>query len=156
MGRGVMPEGRGYFLEFERLRGQVDHMWRRLTRGHPGRPGFFLPVLEPPADVFETADQVVVVAEIAGIGEEEVEVEVVGDRLTFRGEKRDRRADPQHRHAQIEICYGPFERVLTLPAPVDPHGAEVSYSDGFLRIALPKLERRRPHRVRVIVRRPGG
>ncbi len=73
-----MPEGRGYFLEFERLRGQVDHMWRRLAGGHPGRPGFCLPVLEPPADVFETADQVVVVAEIAGIGEEEVEVEVVG------------------------------------------------------------------------------
>ena len=143
-------------MEFERLRGQMDQMWRRLAGGHPGRPGFGLPVLEPPADIFETADQVVVVAEIAGIAGEEVEVEILGDRLALRGEKRDRRADPRHRHAQVEICYGPFERVLTLPAPVDPAGAEISYSDGFLRIALPKLQRRRPHRVRVIVRRPAG
>ena len=143
-------------MEFERLRGQMDQMWRRLAGGHPGRPGFGLPVLEPPADIFETANHVVVVTEIAGIGEEEVEIEVSGNLLALRGERHDRRAQPHHRHAQVEICYGPFERVLTLPAPVDPDGAEVSYSDGFLRIALPKLARRRPHRVRVIVRRPGG
>jgi HSP20 family protein len=149
-----MPDAEGSFHEIERLHEQMERMWKRLTGGLPGRPGFCLPVLEPPTDVFETDDQVVVVAEIAGIGEEEVEIEVEGDRLAYRGEKSDRRADPHQRHAQIEICYGLFERVLALPAPVDPDKAEVSYEDGFLRIALPKLARRRSHHVRVTVRHP--
>jgi HSP20 family protein len=150
-----MPDVGAYFAEFDRLRGEMDEMWRRLGGGHPGRPGFRLPLLEPPADVFETARHVVVVVEIAGIGEEEIEVEITGDRLTLRGEKRDRRVEPHHRHTQVEIWYGPFQRVLALPVPVDPDRAEISYSDGFLRIVLPKRERRRPQRVRVVDRPPG-
>ncbi len=151
-----MPDSGAHFSEFERLRGEMEEIWRRLGGGHPGRPSFRLPVLEPPVDVFETAGHVVVVAEIAGIGDEEIEVEITGDRLALRGEKRDRRVEPHHRHAQVEIWYGPFQRVVALPAPVDPDRAEISYSDGFLRIVLPKLERRRPQRVRVIVERPAS
>jgi HSP20 family protein len=143
------------FPEFERLHEQIEQMWERLAGGPLGRPRFRAPILEPPTDILETADQVVVVAEIPGIEEHEVEIEIEGDRLLFRGEKSDRQADPNQRHTQIEICYGSFERTLVLPAEVDAEGIEVSYSDGFLRIALPKLKRRRSHQVRVRVRRTG-
>ena len=139
--------------EFDYLRQQVDEMWDRLKGGQSGRPRYCPPILEPPVDVYETAEHVVIIAEIPGIGEEEVEMEVHGDHLHFRGQKNDHHAAPGHRHSQIEICYGSFERALKVPAEVDPEGAEVSYDDGFLKIVLPKSQQQK-RQVKVTVR-PG-
>jgi HSP20 family protein len=148
-----MLEMKQAFDEFERLHGQMEQMWRRMVSGLPGRPGFCPPIIQPLTDIFETPNHVVIVAEVAGIAEEEVEIEIHDDRLTFRGEKRDRRAEPQHQHAQMEICYGQFERTVTLPVAVSAQGIEVSYSDGFLRILLPKEERQSPREVKINVRK---
>ncbi len=139
------------FADFDHLHQEMEEMWERLTGGHGGRPRFCPPMLEPPVDVYETAEDVVILAEIAGIGGEEVQIDVQGDRLRFSGRKNDHHAAPGHRHSQIEICYGTFDRAVTLPADVDPEGVKVSYRDGFLKIVLPKRQRR-PHQVRVTVR----
>jgi HSP20 family protein len=146
---------RSAFSEFQRLHEQMEQMWRRLAGGPSGRSRFSSPMLAPPTDVFETPDEVVIVAEIAGIEEQEVEIEIGGDRLAFHGEKSDREARPNQRHTQMEICYGLFGRSLLLPAKVDAAGVKVSYSEGFLRIVLPKLRDQRPRRVRVSVRKQG-
>jgi HSP20 family protein len=148
-----MIRRRSAFSEFERLHEQMDQMWRRLSGAPSGRSRFCSPMLAPPTDVYETANEVVVVAEIAGIEEQEVEIEIEGDRLAFHGEKVYRDLHPNQRHTQMEICYGPFSRTLVLPARVDPAAAEVSYREGFLRIVLPKLHEESPLRVRVNVRR---
>jgi HSP20 family protein len=148
-----MIRRRSAFSEFERLHEQMDQMWRRLSGGPSGRSRFCSPMLAPPTDVYETAKEVVIVAEIAGIERQEVDIEVEGDRLTFHGEKVDRDAEPGHRHTQMEICYGAFGRTVVLPARVDASSAEVSYSEGFLRIVLPKLREEGPRRVRVNVRK---
>jgi HSP20 family protein len=113
-------------------------------------------MLAPPTDVYETADEVVIVAEIAGIEEQEVAIEIEGEVLAFHGEKVDRDAKPGHRHTQMEICYGAFGRTVALPARVDPAGANVSYAEGFLRIALPKLREPGARSVRVNVRKQGN
>jgi HSP20 family protein len=151
-----MHHTRSIFPEFEHLRQEMDEMWERLTGRSSGGARFCPPVLVPPVDVYETPEQVVVLSEIAGISEEGVEVTIDGTRLTFRGVKSDRHAGPTHRHFQMEICYGLFERTLDLPAEVDPTGIDISYGDGFLRILLPKLKRQRRRQVRVSVRQPGA
>ena len=148
-----MIRRRSAFSEFERLHEQMDQMWRRLSGVPSGRSRFCSPMLAPPTDVYETEDEIVIVAEIAGIEGEEVAIEIEGDRLTFHGEKIDREAHPSQRHTQMEICYGVFCRTVALPAKVDPAGATVCYSEGFLRIILPKLRKEAPHRVRVNVRK---
>ena len=139
------------FAEFDYLRQQMDEMWERLTGVQGSRPRFCPPILEPSVDIYETAEDVVMLAEIPGIGDEEVEIDVHGDRLRFHGQKNDRHAAPGRHHSQMEICYGPFERTVKLPAEVDPEGAQVSYGDGFLKIVLPKRQQQK-HRVRVTVR----
>ncbi len=150
-----MQHTRSIFPEFEYMRQEMDEMWERLTGSRSGRGRFCPRILIPPVDVYETQDHVVVLSEIAGISEEGVEVTVEGTRLSFRGEKSDRHAGPEHRHSQMEICYGPFERAVDLPAEVDAAGMEIRYGDGFLRIVLPKLKRPRRHQMRVSVHRPG-
>lgn len=150
-----MKHSRGIYSDFEYVHQQMDEMWERLTGGSSGRRRFCPPILVPPVDVYETADKVVVLSEIAGISEEGVEVTIEGKHLYFRGEKSDRHAGPEHRHSQMEICYGLFERTIDLPAEVDSEGMEIWYGDGFLRIIMPKPKRRRRRAVRVTVRQPG-
>ena len=136
------------FAEFER---RIERAWRQIV-GPPGSPRFCPPVIEPPADVYETEENVVVVVEMAGINEQEVEIAMEGNSLTVRGEREDRQGHLGRLYSQMEICCGPFERTLSLPALVDADQAMASYNDGFLEIILPKVKRQVSRQVRITVR----
>lgn len=140
------------FTDFEkRIRDRMAEAWRQVV-GLPGAPGFCSPVIEPAADVYETADEVVVVVELAGIADQEVEIIVEGRALTVRGERAPVPGRPGRLYSQMEVCFGPFERTLSLPKDVDPDGAKTSYHDGFLEIALPKVKRQVSRQVRIVAR----
>ena len=129
------------FSDFERINERMEQAWRQVL-GPPGSPRFCAPLIEPPADVYETDREVVVVAEIAGIIEEEVEIAVNRRVLVVSGERRPSAAQPGRLYSQMEVCYGPFRRELHLPAEVNPGQARARYSQGVLEIVLPKVARR--------------
>ena len=139
------------FSEFERIRERMQTAWQHVI-GPPGAPRFCAPVIEPPVDVYETDDEVVVLVEIAGIPNEEVEVLVDGRTLTVRGERRPPGGRPQRLYSQMEICQGPFQRDLLLPSEVNAEQARASYNAGLLEIVLPKVGQTLSRHVRVIAR----
>lgn len=111
------------------------------------------PVWTPAVDMYETAEALVVVLEVAGINPDATTVHAEPGRLVVRGARRlrDEGSESERRtyHA-LEIAYGSFERVLSLPQGLDTQAAEANYRDGFLRITLP---RRQPHQVTVTTER---
>ncbi len=115
----------------------MEHARQRVI-GAPGSPRFSTPFMEPSVDVYETDDEVVIIAEIAGISREDVELEVEGSTLFFRGERKSAREGPKRDNRQIEIIRGPFFRELLLPTKVNRDAAETVYKDGMLQITLPK------------------
>jgi len=139
------------FADFERISERMERAWRQVL-GPPGSPRFCLPVIEPAVDVYETERGVVVVVEIAGISEGDVEITVDGRTLVVSGERKPSAGRPGRLYSQMEICHGPFRRELLLPAEVNPDGARVEYSRGMLEIVLPKVRRRTARPVRIIVR----
>ncbi len=139
------------FSDFERIRERMEQAWRQVI-GPPGAPRFCAPVIEPSVDVYETDREVVVVAEIAGISEEEVEIMVDGRRLVLSGERKPGAAEQKRLYSQMEICHGPFRRELLLPAEVNPEEASAGYSQGLLQIVLPKVTRQVNRRVKFVVR----
>ncbi len=139
------------FQELERFRERMERTWQQLV-GPPAPSRFCPPVFEPPTDIYETEEEVVVVLEVAGIRDREVEVVVDGRLLAVRGEREMPQAPQGRVYYQIEVCYGPFQREVTLPTDVDPEGAQVRYRDGFLEVHLPKVRRRPSQRVRITVR----
>jgi HSP20 family protein len=139
------------FADFERIRERMERAWSQVL-GPPGFPRFCAPVIELPVDVYETEREVVVVAEMAGISEAEVEITVQGRMLVVSGERRPNPGRPGRLYSQMEICHGPFRRELLLPAEVNPDEARVEYSQGMLEIVLPKVRRRTGRRVRIVVR----
>ena len=139
------------FSDFERIRERMEQAWRQVL-GPPGAPRFSPPIIESPVDVYETDDEVVVIAEIAGILEEEVEIVVDGKVLVLSGERKPSIGRPGRLYSQMEICHGPFRRELLLPADVNPDEARAEYSQGMLEIVLPKVTRRISRQVKLLVR----
>jgi len=94
----------------------------------------------PPTDVYETPDAYVISIEIPGVEEDEVKMELNHNVLSIRGHRRDRSTDTKLGFNQMEIHYGYFEKVVTLPHSIDPDTRSATYNGGFLRISIGKAE----------------
>ncbi len=125
------------FSQFEHIRERMQQAYKQVLGG-PGSPGFCAPYMEPAADVYETADEVIVLIEMAGIFGEEVELELDGRTLLVKGQRRPLPAKPRRTYSQMEITHGAFQRELLLPSEVDAENATVAYRDGVLEVILPK------------------
>ncbi len=95
-------------------------------------------------DVYETADDVVVKVCAAGLAPDQMELSISSDNkfLTLRGMRVEQDDDKSERirYYQLEVYYGPFERIVALPAEVgvDRDQLSATYKDGFLKVVLPK------------------
>ncbi len=103
----------------------------------------------PAVDVFETADEVVALFELAGVKEDQLEVEIYGKELIVRGERQDVKRGISRSYTQMEILWGPFERRVTLPAAVEVENTKAFYENGFLEVVLPKVKAEVRRRVEV-------
>jgi HSP20 family protein len=98
--------------------------------------------LAPRADISETDREVAVTMELPGVKETDIDVSLVGDQLTVRGEKKSEHEDRQDDDGRIlhrvERSYGAFQRTMTVPYRVDPDQISAHFKDGVLTIRLPK------------------
>jgi HSP20 family molecular chaperone IbpA len=108
-------------------------------------PGATGEVWAPRVDVYETTEDLVVKVCAAGVKPEDLEIALSADSryLTIRGYRSEESEDKRGRikYYQLEVYYGPFERVLRIPQSirVDRENLKAVYKDGFLKISLPKL-----------------
>jgi HSP20 family protein len=136
-----------------------QHIQERMRRayqrvfGAPGSPNFGRPYMEPPVDIYQTDKDVVVVMEIAGIPDAEVELEVEGRSMCVSGQRRPIGSLPGCVYSQMEITHGAFRRDLLLPAEVNAETADAVYKDGILEIRLPIAKPTHGRHLRIIVHR---
>lgn len=114
----------------------MDRAYERVV-GNSGAPGFGPEHIEPPADVYETAEAVVVQIDVPGV-RGEVEIEIDGCVLRLRGERLPLKGSPDRSYSRVEIVHGPLARELELPASVTTEGSKAVYGEGVLEIVLPK------------------
>jgi HSP20 family protein len=94
----------------------------------------------PDADIYETATTIEIVADLAGVDEDDVEVQFFEDVLVIEGHRRLAVGDDKAVYHAAGIRQGPFRVELALAAPVDPERVEARYERGLLRITLPKRQ----------------
>ncbi len=109
-----------------------------------GRPVGFVASAKwrPRADVYETADTITVLVDIAGMEAGGFTIEFSEGVLTIAGERQLRPRQRSHYHA-MEVQAGPFERRLRLPVPVDPASMVAQYTNGMLEVRLGRIPERR-------------
>lgn len=116
--------------------------------GAGGQGGGFVPAL----DVYQTKDDVVVEAPLAGIDPEKVNISIENDVLTIEGEGSHKSEIEDKNYYRKEVRYGSFHRSVALPTAVNGEKAKATYEKGVLKIIVPKEERAKPKTVRVEVK----
>ncbi len=105
----------------------------------------------PAVDLVEEGERYVLRADLPGVREQDVKVEVNDNVLTVSGE---RHAEHEHRrdgYYRVERSSGRFSRSLLLPDGVDPKAVHARYENGVLEVSVPKPEQPQPHRVSIDV-----
>jgi HSP20 family protein len=128
-----VPSDRDLFANFERMRREMDELFGDPARlSHRG-------AFSPAVDVYYVADpaRAVVRAELPGVRAAEIELEISGRELIISGHRRPPDAGEERLYQQLEVQHGPFRRVVSLGADVDPDAAKATYEDGMLTVELP-------------------
>ncbi len=105
----------------------------------------------PAMDVVETDDHFVLKADLPGLSEDDVQIDVEDDVLTVSGERKAEHEDKREGYVRVERSYGAFRRSLTLPEGIDPEAVTASFDNGVLEVRIPKPEERKPRRVAIQV-----
>ncbi len=145
--KSLMPFGRDVARRdanpFDMLQREVDRVFDEFTRGFPrfGLPApsaAAMPALTPRMDVIETDKEFEITAELPGLEEKDVQVNVADNVLTIRGEKKAEKEEKDKDYHLVERSYGAFERSLELPAGVDADAIAASIANGVLTVKVPK------------------
>jgi HSP20 family protein len=103
----------------------------------------------PAMDLVETDEHFVVRADLPGLGEEDINVELEDNVLTISGERKSEHEERKEGFYRVERSFGQFSRALTLPEGVDPDAVRASFDKGVLEVRIPKPEQRKPRRVSI-------
>ncbi len=121
----------------------IEDMFRSMN------PLFAFPegVWKPQMDIYETDEEIIVLAEIAGVDKENLCVEISTRAAKIYGERTEIPKLKNSTYRLAEIQYGKFERILFLPAPIDTEKVIATYFNGLLQIRLAKLPPDRTHSI---------
>jgi HSP20 family protein len=103
----------------------------------------------PPMDLVEVDDHFVVRADLPGLREDDVAIEVQDGTLTISGERSAEHERAERGWFRVERSFGSFSRSLTLPDGVDPDGVSADFERGVLTVRIPKPEERKPRRIAI-------
>ena len=153
----LIPTGRDIgaashpFLSLQR---EVDRLFEDFGRGFPSMQAFAGGnggKLMPSTDVTETDKEIEITAELPGLEEKDVQINLSDNLLTIRGEKKQQAEVKGERVHRYERSFGAFERTFALPSTVDPERIAADYDNGILTVSIPKAERARPREIPVRV-----
>ena len=106
-------------------------------------------VWTPTVDIFEDKDGITLKVELPEVDSKDVDINLEGNTLTLRGERKLERSDKKDGYSRIERWYGSFMRTFTLPTSVDSDQISAETKDGVLRVYLPKKAETKPRQIKV-------
>ena len=134
--------------ELGRWHDEIDEMFSRLY----GRPLIETDFGTAPAiESFVRNGDLVVRADLPGIDPKDVEINVLGDVLTIKGERHEKKEVKEDDYIRREVAYGSFQRQFTLPHGVDAEKIRAKYENGVLEVTMPAPKELSPKKVAVNV-----
>ncbi len=103
----------------------------------------------PSMDLVETEDHFVLKADLPGMSEQDVSIELENNVLTISGERKTEHETKHEGYYRLERATGAFSRALTLPEGIDPEAVAASFDNGVLTVRIPKPEQVKPRRVKI-------
>lgn len=140
------------FEELNTLRNRMERLSTRFN--FPGTDEeMFQAKWAPTADVVETKDALLIKAELPGMTEQDITVQVENGVLTIEGERKLEKDTEEKGYRRIERSYGSFFRTFMLPPNVQSEKIAANYVNGVLELTIPKKEEAKPRTIAVDVKK---
>jgi HSP20 family protein len=133
---------RGLHRDSGRVQQEMEEMFRSMLPSRQAVDPHGNGLWRPSIEVYETVDALVVNVEVAGLDREQLSITIDGDRLRLRGARQDQKQAEKRSYHEARIPYGAFGADVFIPFPIDADAADADYTDGFLRIVLPRMKPR--------------
>ncbi len=124
---------------------EFDRLFTRLFDAQNASPQRWVPAM----DLTEAEDHFVLKADLPGLSEDDVSIEVQDNTLTISGERRAEHVQREKGWHRIERSFGRFSRALSLPDGVNPDGVSAEFDKGVLSVRIPKPEERQPRKISI-------
>lgn len=138
------------FEELSTLRNRMDRLVSQAT-GEPPNEELFPTQWVPASDVVETKNAIIVKAELPGLTEKDVSVEIENGLLILKGERKFEKQADEKGYRRIERAYGTFLRTFTLPPNVAQDKIRAAFTNGLLEVEIPKKEEAKPKAINIAV-----
>jgi HSP20 family protein len=135
--------------ELASLQGEMNQLFSTFFGDAPGAGNGQTRRWIPAMDLVETQDHFVVRADLPGLDENDISIELEDNVLTISGERNHEEKAEKEGYYRVERAFGKFARTLTLPDGVDPDAINAEFSSGVLEVSIPKPEQRKPRKVAI-------
>ena len=128
----------------EGMNRMIDELFRSTVQGENGLTST---AWTPAVDIYETENEVVVKADLPEVDEKKIDIHVENNVMVLKGERELSKETSEENYLRVERRYGSFTRSFTLPSNIDSGRITAKYSDGVLRVVLPKREESKPRQI---------
>jgi HSP20 family protein len=136
--------------EFSTLQNEMNRLFNTVFDAPAqGNNGGTLRRWMPAMDLVETDDHFVLRADLPGLSEQDVNIEVEDRVLTVSGERKSEHESTKEGYHRVERAFGSFSRSLTLPEGIDAEAVEASFDRGVLEVRIPKPEQPKPRKITI-------
>ena len=134
--------------ELGSLQNEMNRLFNTVFDG-PTPSGATMRRWMPAMDLVESGEEFVLRADLPGMGEEDVNIELEDSTLTISGERKAEHEAKGEGFYRVERAFGAFSRSLTLPKGVDADAVTASFDRGVLELRIPKPEERKPRKIAI-------
>ncbi len=135
------------FRELDTRQGDMNRLFDRWfdRPGNGGANRRWIPAM----DLVEKDDHLELRADLPGMSEDDVDIEIKDGVLTISGERKAEEEETREGYRRVERAFGSFIRSVTLPGGVDPNDVKANFENGVLEIDIPKPKESKPTRVQI-------
>lgn len=140
------------FRDLISIQDRMNRMFEQTLSRSRLEEGISTATWTPAVDIYETPDRIVLKAELPGMTNEDIDIQLQDNSLTLKGERRFAKDVQEENYLRIERAYGPFQRSFTLPSSVQQEKIRATFHDGVLEVVMPKADAAQAKRISINVR----
>jgi HSP20 family protein len=138
------------FRDLLSLQDRMDRLFEEnVTRNNAFEEALTTGIWSPVVDIYETDEKVIIKVELPGMTKSDVVIEINGNNLVLRGERKFQKDIREENYHCIERSYGMFSRSFALPDTVDRDNVVANFVEGILEITIPKVEGAKPRQIEI-------
>lgn len=150
-GTGTAMKRTDPFQELMGIQDRMNQLFRGNFAGY-GDDTLTSGAWTPAVDIYETPEHIELCFEIPGVNQQDIKVHFENNLLTVSGERKLEHDDRREGYHRVERNYGNFLRSFTIPSTIDPNRINAEFTNGLLRLTLPKRPETQPRAIEVKVK----